>query len=198
MENNNKHKYSTILLIVVGVLLFIGAIGAFDTGDMEILCSTDNSLIKRISGFWVCSNTNYAESYFYGIGTPATVTVTNSGTYYPIVCFNNFTLNGISRDGDYIKINKNGNYLFNINGVFAGGENDRYEFKLFVNGNGDDGCTYIDMEQQAEVIIYRTLHISCIADLEKDDLLLLKVTNHDADNEDISMEYINFNIVEVV
>ena len=52
-----EHKYSTVALLVLGSVIFVSSIIiALESSDIDDLCATNNQILKRVNGTWVCSD----------------------------------------------------------------------------------------------------------------------------------------------
>jgi hypothetical protein len=57
-----KHEYSTYALLILGCVLFVSILTAIDSGDMDLLCNNDGSMLVRKNGAWICTtNANLEE-----------------------------------------------------------------------------------------------------------------------------------------
>lgn len=192
---NKKHKYSTVLLISMAVLIFVAAIGAFDTGDVEILCSTDNAVLKRISGVWGCSLTNYAEGFYYSNFTnPSTITIDASDTSYNITDFSAGNYQGMTFSQNGIDVTKTGIYRLTGSISFTGGNNGEYSFIMTKNGIPIKECG----AGMTSTSVVANIGITCLADLTSGDHLNMIVRDHADPSQDVDIYRLNLNIVEVV
>lgn len=91
MQGTKKRKreilWMTSTLGLIG-LMVIGAIVAIDSGDIDDICSTDDKILKRISGVWICADdetgsgsTNANETLIYAyncVGTCETLIIAHN------------------------------------------------------------------------------------------------------------------------
>lgn len=82
----NKHKYSTIALILIGGIALIAIVSGLGSEDIDEICSDNNQILKRINGTWQCadpptttvSNTNQnIYTYQYWGNNQKTLTIFN-------------------------------------------------------------------------------------------------------------------------
>ena len=85
----SKHKYSTIALMAMIGIFIVGGVIALDSEDVDEVCNTNSSLLKKNDGTWNCSTTNYVNMYIANHDHPLTTqyeivkvnaTTTTSGT----------------------------------------------------------------------------------------------------------------------
>lgn len=193
-ENNNKHKYSSYLLVVVSILLFLGMIGALDTGDFELICNENNSFLKRIDGVWQCNKIHYGEAYYHDYITQLTINIDSAGVYYNISGFSLDDNYGIINHGNQREITKDA--LYSILGTmsFHGGNGGEYEVELFVNDVGQDDCAFFRTTSTSNL---GDATLSCLKQLSIGDHLNIRVKDLSAPPQDIDITAFNFKIVEV-
>lgn len=193
---NKKHEYSSMLLLVLGVFLLVGfAVSVLDSEDIDDVCSTNNTILRKLSGTWGCDTMHFAEGHYQSYATPIEINVTSQGVYYNITGYESFLLRGFTTALTGVRCNKNGVYRLVGTMSFYGGNSGDYEVALFVNGAEKHECAF-QRSTSSNAIGDATL--TCIQTLNSGDLLNMRVKDMSAPAQDIYIHALNFNIVEVV
>ena len=190
-----KHEYSTIVLVfVIGFVIVTAIVGAIDSDDMDILCSSDGSLIKRVAGSWVCSDTNYAEGYYFNQTNPIVISIDDTNTTYNITGFIQSNINDFQFVDNGITVEEDGVYMFTYSVSFVGGNGGEYGFGLVVDGVQQKDC---GMARTASSSIINNVGLTCIKTLSAGEHLNFVVRDATSPAQDISIYRMNANIVEV-
>lgn len=76
-------KKSTIIVLTIGILLVsmvLGVEGVFSSSDLDFICDTDNSILYRTAGQWICSSlpAGSAEATTTTLGTVKVINCTGT------------------------------------------------------------------------------------------------------------------------
>ena len=189
-----NHEYSTVLVLIS---LFIGGVFVVNgilSEDVDELCSTDGSILKRVSGEWNCSTTAWAQGYFHDYYSPIQVHFTAADTYANISVYENITASQFIVDGNSVEAQKTGLYKFSLSMSFNGGNGGEYELELFVNDIKKEQCTFFMSTSTTEI---RHASFVCILPITQGDHLILKAKDTTAPAQDIWYYQLNMNTVEI-
>jgi len=190
-----KHEYSTyILVILISVIFTVSIINAIDSGDMDVLCNSNNSLIKKVAGVWDCSTTHYGEAYYHNYTDAFYIEITNADEYYNITGFSLDDNYGIIDLGNQRKITKTGLYAIWGTMSFRGGNGGEYEVELFVNDIAQPDCAFFRTTNTNAI---GDASLSCIKSLNASDLVNMRIKDISAAPQDIYIDAFNFKIIEV-
>jgi len=190
-----NHEYSTWTLVIIFGIIFIGAVvNSIDSGDMDILCDTNNSLIKKVAGTWVCSQTAYAEGYYHSYTTPIAITIGTADVYYNITGFVLNNSNQFITDRYYIETTKSGLYFISASMSFNGGNGGEYEVELFKNGTSQPDCSFFRTTSTTAI---GDAGFTCLKYIEAGSELIMKIKDLSPPAQSVSIQRLNFNIIEV-
>lgn len=188
---NKKEK-----LICIGFLLIMGiiSVGALTTNEIDIVCDTDNSILKRIGGTWQCSVTNYAEMYIQNYTNPKVISIASNETYVIIEGFTAGESQGTTINGNNFTIEKDGTYKAEYTMGFSGGNAGDYEAEMTVNAATQKHCS-LHRTTSNNAIGDATL--SCIMTLTTGDQVCIMIEDLTSPAQDIEIVSANFAIIEI-
>lgn len=189
-----NHAYSTYALLIT---LFIGGVivvNALLSEDVDELCSTNGSILRRIDGEWQCDNVKYATGYYHSYYSPMQVHFTAANTYTNITVYTNISGNNFEIYGNSIRILHEGKYLILSGMSFNGGNGGVYEIELHVNDVAMPNCAFFMTTSTVDI-----LHgeFSCVLNLNVNDRLVIKAKDISAPVQDMWYYQLTASIIEV-